>query len=210
MNKKWTQYATAHAKKRNQKKKNLHFRFCTYLYNLFSRDLRCLRNTIHANLFLTYILAALLWLSITLIYQVSYYYSLLLPLPPSSPSSLSLPSILWQWPRRDVAGPKFVGRLTHFPIECNVDDPTITLGHIAPRHLNLFDVFTLQLLDCIVIYVRVHDSAMSVHGRYLRVYRHKTIINFTNETNLCRPKVYPAVSDVTDAVVDFKMQIISM
>lgn len=40
--------------------------------NLFSRDLRCLRNTIHANLFLTYILAALLWLSITLIYQVSH------------------------------------------------------------------------------------------------------------------------------------------
>lgn len=29
---------------------------------MFSRDLRCLRNTIHANLFLTYILTALLWL----------------------------------------------------------------------------------------------------------------------------------------------------
>lgn len=41
-----------------------------FSFSFWSRDLRCLRNTIHANLFLTYILAALLWISITLIYQV--------------------------------------------------------------------------------------------------------------------------------------------
>lgn len=34
----------------------------TFFRPHFHRDLRCLRNTIHANLFLTYILSALLWI----------------------------------------------------------------------------------------------------------------------------------------------------
>lgn len=33
-----------------------------YLFRSHCRDLRCLRNTIHANLFLTYILTSMLWL----------------------------------------------------------------------------------------------------------------------------------------------------
>lgn len=43
-----------------RKKNILHLiSFCLFC---FHRDLRCLRNTIHANLFLTYILSALLWI----------------------------------------------------------------------------------------------------------------------------------------------------
>lgn len=38
-------------------------------YSFIYRDLRCLRNTIHANLFLTYIMSALLWI-LTLSLQV--------------------------------------------------------------------------------------------------------------------------------------------
>lgn len=41
------------------------------LFMVHCRDLRCLRNTIHANLFVTHILSALLWM-LTLSLQVSY------------------------------------------------------------------------------------------------------------------------------------------
>lgn len=39
--------------------------------NAYHRELRCLRNTIHCNLFITYIFSALLWL-LTLSFQVSF------------------------------------------------------------------------------------------------------------------------------------------
>lgn len=87
--------------------------------HLFSRDLRCLRNTIHANLFLTYILAALLWLSITLIYQVSHCITSINVCGTSIPAPTLLPT-----PEHLFFG----GRPTHFPtMRCRVDDTTMTV-----------------------------------------------------------------------------------
>lgn len=55
---------------------SIHTYFCFYksiiLLQPTQRDLRCLRNTIHANLFITYILAAFLWI-LTLSLQVNHH-----------------------------------------------------------------------------------------------------------------------------------------
>lgn len=95
--------------------------------NLFSRDLRCLRNTIHANLFLTYILAALLWLSITLIYQVSHSICTHKRVRYAHFQPRSLP----------IRKRLFFGRRpTQFPtMRCWVDDTTMTVDQYAVGNL---------------------------------------------------------------------------